>query len=174
MLNKELIKLIKEYQNHQMENFSLIYDTFYKLITMYAIKIGDKEAVQDLSGFLVELLFKIDISKFKEDDSEDIKKYIAVCLRNEYYAMLRQKAQPVFYSDELINLTSNITYNYEDTLLVQECLGIVTEYQRKILILRYCYDLSDSQIAEKLHISRQAVSKARKKGLETLKNFLSQ
>ncbi len=172
MSNKELLKLIEEYQNHQMENFHLIYETFYKLILLYGGRIGETEASQDLSGFLVEILFKIDTSKFKRDDSEDVKRYIAVCLRNEYYAMLKRKQFSVIYCDELTYDIPENTYNPENKIFIRECLSAVTDTQRKILVLRYGYGFSDSQIAEKLHISRQAVSKARKKGLETLKNLL--
>lgn len=171
MLNKQLLKLIEEYQNHRMENFHLIYEVFCKLIFTYGKQIGEKEASQDLSIFLVELLFKIDISKFEKDESDDLQRYIAVCLRNEYYAMLKRKQHMLTYYDELTYDIPENTYNPENALLIKDCLSNISENQRRILILRYFYDFSDSQIAEKLHISRQAVNKARKKGLETLKEF---
>ena len=173
MSNKELLKLIEEYQNHRMENFHLIYEAFYKLILLYAQKVNESDAAQDLSGFLVEILFKIDTTKFKRDDSEDLKRYIAVCLRNEYYAMLKRKQFSVIYCDELTYDIPENTYNPQSKILIRECLATVTDNQRIILVLRYGYGFSDSQIAEKLHISRQAVSKTRKKGLEKLKNFLN-
>lgn len=173
MSNKELLKLIKEYQDHRMENFHLIYNTFNRLILLYASRIGEKESAQDLSEFLIELLFKMDISKFKSDDSQDVKRYIAVCLRNEYYSMLKKKQNQLSFCSEFTYDVSEITYDFESTLFIKECLANVTENQKTILILRYCYDLSDSQISKKLHISRQAVNKARKKGLETLRAYLS-
>ena len=172
MSNRELIKLVEEYQRHIMKNFNLIYETFHKLIILYANRVGEKESVQDLSSFLAELLFKIDISKFKSDDSEDLQKYIAVCLRNEYYAMLRRKGlQPLLLDDCMFD-TFESANTLENTVFVKECLTKVTENHRKILILRYCHDFSDSEISEELHISRQAVNKARNKALETIKKFL--
>ncbi|MBE6804969.1 MAG: sigma-70 family RNA polymerase sigma factor [Ruminococcaceae bacterium] len=173
MCNREFIKLIEEYQNHKTENFNLIYNEFYKLLLLYGSRIGDSDATQELSVFLVELLFKIDISKFKKDDSEDIKKYIAVCLRNEYYAILKRKHSRLNLYCELNCDIPEAEDDIESELFIRQCLQQVNDTQRKILILRYLCDFSDSQIAEKLHISRQAVNKARNKGLETLKNFLS-
>ncbi len=168
MCNREFIKLIEEYQNHETKNFNLIYNEFYKLLLLYGSRVGDSDSTQELSVFLVELLFEINISKFESDESEDIKKYIAVCLRNEYYAMLKRKHNRLSLYCELNCDIPEPEHDVESNLFVRQCLGMVNESQREILILRYFCDYSDSQIAEKLHISRQAVNKARNKAIEKI------
>lgn len=173
MSNKELVGLIEEYQHHEMKNFPVIYGDFEKLLQMYGSRIGDCEAVQDLCDFFVELLFNIDLSKFEKDELDSLNRYIAVCIRNEYYLMLKRKPQYLYLSDELMRLIPAETAPFEEDLFLKQCLSVVSETQRTILTLRYCNDFSDAEIAEILHISRQAVNKNRKKGLETIRKFLA-
>ena len=91
MNNLELKRLIAEYQNYNMKAFILIHNNFSKLIYYYANRIGDDDAVQELNLFLVELLFKIDLEKFKDNDAFDLKNYIVACIRNQYIMFSQKK-----------------------------------------------------------------------------------
>ncbi len=173
MCNIELVKLISEYQQHDMINFDTLYGTFNKLLLLYGNKLGTSDTAQDLVDFFIELLFKIDLSKFKKDQSDSLKRYIAVCIRNEYYSILKKSHEPIYLTDELLDILTTDIPSFEETVFLKECLSVVSNTQRTILILRYCNDFSDSEIAEMLHISRQAVNKNRRKGLEAIKTFLS-
>ncbi|HBP39091.1 MAG TPA: hypothetical protein DD640_10215 [Clostridiales bacterium] len=48
---------------------------------------------------------------------------------------------------------------------------LLTEHTREILELRYCEDLSLSEIAENLHISRQAVNDRIRRGVQNLAGY---
>ena len=172
MQNKELIRYIKEYQNHQTGVFNLIYNEYKKLLYHYGKKIGERDAVYDMTSFLAELLFNINVLKFKEDSSEDLHKYIAVCLRNKYYLMLKTGQNMICCGSELTADITEPPRDFDNSIFIKECLSLVTKTERKILILRYFYDYSDYEISEKLHISRQAVNKARNKAIEKIrKNY---
>lgn len=51
-------------------------------------------------------------------------------------------------------------------------LDILTSNQKEILKQSYLYENSDTEIAKKLHISRQAVNKTRRNGLAILREYL--
>ena len=56
MYNIELIPLIKDFQNGKHEQFDILYKAFEKLLIHYANQLKDDDLLQELSGFLVELL----------------------------------------------------------------------------------------------------------------------
>ena len=171
MKNLELIKLIDDYRKHKDKSFDDIYVHYKKLLYFYGGKIGDKDAVHELSAFLAEMLFKINILKFEKDNSDDLHRYIAVCLRNEYYAILKRKQNAKLSFSELTADIPEPHRNIDNSIFIRECLALVSDTQKKILVLRYFYDYSDYEISEKLHISRQAVNKARKKAIDKIRNF---
>ena len=45
----------------------------------------------------------------------------------------------------------------------------LTALQRKVLVIRYLYGYSDAEIADQLHISRQAVNRAKNRAVAVLK-----
>jgi RNA polymerase sigma factor (sigma-70 family) len=56
--------------------------------------------------------------------------------------------------------------------MINKALEQLPEKQRNILKQIYIYGYNESEIARKLHISRQAVNKTKKKALENLKYYL--
>lgn len=54
-------------------------------------------------------------------------------------------------------------------LEVMDALSDLSSSQRKIILASYIYGFSDAEIAEQMHISRQAVHKSRLKALERLR-----
>lgn len=169
MCNKEIIALISEYQAHDTRNFEKLFAVFENLIYSYSNKQADSDAAQDLTDFLVELLFKIQLSKFEKDDSDSLQRYIAVCIRNEHNRMCKIRTDHLPLNEELIEtLTENGILN-EDRLFLKECLAVLTPLQRKVLILRYVSGYSDSEIASLLHISRQAVGRLRSRAIESIR-----
>ena len=168
MCNKELIALISEYQAHDTRNFEKLFAVFENLICSYGKKQADSDAVQDLSDFFVELLYKIRLSKFENNYSDSLQRYIAVCIRNEHNRMCKKRTEHLPLNEELIDtLTENGILN-EDRLFLKECLAVLTSLQRKVLILRYVSGYSDSEIASLLHISRQAVGRLRSRAIESI------
>ncbi len=169
MCNKELIALISEYQAHDTRNFEKLFAVFENLIYSYGKKQADSDAVQDLSDFFVELLFKIRLSKFENNDSDSLQRHIAVCIRNEHNRMCKIWSEHLPLNEELIEtLTENGICN-EDRLFLKECLAALTALQRKVLLLRYVSGYSDSEIADLLHISRQAVGRLRSRAIESIR-----
>lgn len=54
--------------------------------------------------------------------------------------------------------------NFENTYFLH-----LTELQRKIILLKYIYGYSDQEIANRLKISRQAVNRAKNRGVKIIR-----
>ena len=170
MLNRDAIPLIHAYQNHYMRKFESLYAAFYPLLVHYGSKIGDEDAIQDLTVFFMELLFKIDLDRFRMDDGEDLQRYIAVAIRNRYIAMSKER-QKIRQTE--ITLCEYIAGSKEDTdtrIALQSALAALSEAQRRVLLLRYYYGYRDAEIADLLQISRQAVNRQENRALKALRN----
>lgn len=57
----------------------------------------------------------------------------------------------------------------EDRLELREMLGGLTDVQQKVIIAKYLDGYSDAEIAARLHISRQAVNRAKNRAIAYLK-----
>ena len=171
MYNYLLIELIKKFKNQDMNAFTLIYDKYKRLIYYYSAKTRDDDTPQELTLFLLELLYSIDTDRFKLDMSDSLHKYIAVSIRNKYIYIskelqLKQKFLNEIYDAEFYTLAS-----LDESLFVTEALSQLTLKQRLIIIYKYIHCFSDAEIADKLKISRQAVNRLKNRGINTLKEF---
>ena len=77
MCNRYLKPIIEKFKKQDMGVFETLYDEFKKLIMFYSGKLCYDDAVSDLTLFLIELFYQIDLTKFDLDDSVTINKYIA-------------------------------------------------------------------------------------------------
>lgn len=171
MCNNLLIVFIKKLRNGDMQSFSVIFEEFAVLIDYYSRKVGEEDTSQELTVFLLELLYDIELSKFSNDTGENLHKYIAVCLRNKYIAISKENQRNDSFISELYESDSFYLDNAEMTVFLKEWLDKLSIKQRMIIIYRYIYNYSDVEIAQLLGISRQAVCRLKNRGLENLKKF---
>lgn len=151
--------------------FPLIFAEFERLINYYKRKIDDEDSFQELSIFLVELLYSIDIERFK--DSEDIKRYIAVCIRNRYITISKEK---IFQQNHSTFLNETFPAPYTDPFLehiLKDALSKLTLRQREVIFYSYIYNYTDIEISRYLNISPQAVGRLKNRALKVLKMYFS-
>ncbi len=168
MCNSKLIPLIKKFKSQDMSVFEAIYGEFAKLINFYASHIATEDANSELTLFLIELLYAVDLSRFKNDCNEGLKKYIAVCIRNEYISISKSKEKLERFTYELFENYAGYTENQEDKIAVEQVFKYLTEKQRKVLVYRYKYGYSDVEIANILNIKRQAVNQLKNRAFEII------
>ncbi len=174
MVNSLLLPLIKKFREQDMSAFTIIYDEFKKLIYLYSGRLSDDDAVQDLTLFLIELLYSINLSMFNCDSTDTLKRYIAVSIKNKYIALSKEKQKYLYFS---VGLCDNLLANSESVLEaidICEALKLLTHRQRLIIIYRYIYCYSDAEISSLLSISRQAVNRLKNRAIETLKEFYTE
>ncbi len=175
MNNMELIPLIKGFQSGNREQFDSIYIVFEKLLYHYARLLKDEDLLQELNVFLIELINNISLDKFCADDSVDLKKYIAVSIRNKYisYSKAKQMHEALFvgFCEEIAS-DNDVSNDFESNMALFEGFSRLTKRQRQVIIYKYVYDYSDVEISKFLHISRQAVNRLKTRGLIILRDFL--
>ena len=169
MCNSLILPLIKQFKNQDMSVFEIIYGEFQKLINFYSLRLSYDDASSELTLFFIEMLYAIDLSRFKADYSLGVKKYIAVCLRNQYIALLHKKDKNISLNCPLYENCVSKSEAYEEIIALQQLFAFLTEKQKKVLIYRYKYGYSDCEIAKKLNIRRQAVNRLKNRALTVLR-----
>lgn len=61
--------------------------------------------------------------------------------------------------------------HFEDNLILSEFLLLLTKKQNQVIVYKYFYGYSDSEISTYLHISRQEVNRLKTRGLLELKKL---
>ncbi len=171
MKNILLKKLILRFRNGDMLAFDMIYDLFKRLIYLYSGRLADDDAVQELTLFLIELLYSIDLTRFKSENSDTLKRYIAVSIKNRYLSILSQNSRAEMIYRRILADDDFYPENCNCSLTFSDALQSLLPRQRIIIIYKYIYCYTDSEIAEILGITRQAVNRLKKRGLESLRNF---
>ena len=172
MQNYLLKELILRFKGGDIKAFPILYEEFKKMICFYSKKIGNEDARQELIMFLLETFYDVELERFKDDEGDNLKRYIAVSLRNRYIALSKEYLKDL---TSLLNLYErDAVYSYsDDEILLRDMLKILSEKQRRIIIYKYIYGYSDLEIAKILGISRQAVNRLKNRGFELIReNFL--
>lgn len=63
--------------------------------------------------------------------------------------------------------------NYDNKILLSECLNQLTEDEKNIIISRYYEDLTQDEVARKLKMTQVKVSRYEKKGLNKMHDYLA-
>lgn len=171
--NYVLKNLIENFRRQDMAAFEIIYEEFKSRISFYARKQRNEDLIGELTLFLIELIYHIDIDKFCSDKSEGLERYILVSLKNEYISICRKSIKEKDFLRETYESALADVDSTEMRVDICEALGNLTKRQRDIIICKYIYCLSDFQIAEIFKISRQAVNRLKNRGLKVLKEYYS-
>lgn len=171
MCNRELLCIVREIKNKDMSRFGELYEAFAGLIHHYEIKLGYDDAGQELTVFLLELIYSLETDRFFPDDTEQLNRYIATSIRNKYIALSKKKHRHMLESCELYD-RAYCEEELEGSLTLGDAMRQLNERQRESLILKYIYGYSDTEIANRLGITRQAVNRLEKRGLSILREYL--
>lgn len=169
MNNITFLKLIKNFRLGEMEAFTEIYNCYKKTIKCYSSKIGDEDSAQELTVFLLELIYNIDTDLFLPDLSDGIRRYITVCLKNKYIALLKKNQAYCMRINELDEAKLFCPNNADSNFFIKECLKFLPIKQKIVILYRYVYNYQDKEIAAMLNITTQAVGRLRNRALETLR-----
>lgn len=171
MCNRELLSIVKEVKNKNMSRFGELLGSFEGLICYFAGKLGFDDAAQELTVFLLELVCSMNTDCFLSDESEELNKYISVCIRNRYILISKKLGKSALEENEL---SENLGFcvDFENSIVLKEGMSRLSVRQREAIILRYIYGFSDSKIAERLGITRQAVNRLERRGLKIMREYL--
>lgn len=157
-------------------NFDEVYYLYEKKIYFLSKSFNIEEYESDLFYNLWIIAKKVDLNKLIDDKSLNL--YIFKSLKNyciNYYKKKKQDSRIIYNSEVTsIEIDKNTTCPFDDSQLIFNDITnqLSSEKQISIITLRYLNGLSDMEIADKLHISRQAVHKGRLCALNTLKHCI--
>lgn len=134
---------------------------FSGLIKHYARKIGDKEIEQDLWAFLWIL----------QNTSFTIlpDRYIAVCLRNKYYEILKNRAKNRTF--EISFDVPEPTKDYDSFIDLNNALEKLEDNEKELIFEHFYNGKSYTEIAKKDCTTRQSKSQQGRRILAKLRGF---
>jgi hypothetical protein len=136
-------------------------ERFSGLIKYYARKLGDREAEADLWSFLWVLQ---NTSIVLPSDP-----YIAVCLRNRFRAMLRERRKNSFlplyenYPDKQIDI--------DEIIDLKTIFGELNETEKELVASHFLGGYTYEEIAKKEHNTKQAQSYRGRKILSKMRKY---
>ncbi|ARC83154.1 RNA polymerase sigma factor, sigma-70 family protein [Clostridium argentinense CDC 2741] len=174
-MNDSLYELLKKCKTKDPKYILEMINRFSPLIKKYSYLLNYDDAEQDLIVKLIEIVYKLPLNQIPIGYPDKyIASYLHYSLKNEYIQLSKKQSILLKQSLDLDTcknpITSQELYNY---VFVKDLLNQVTELQRKILILKFIKNYSETEIASILKISRQSVNRAKNRALATLKKYLS-
>ncbi len=169
MKNYLLKPLIKKVKEQDMTAFPLVFEEFKRLINFYAAKLHYEDAASDLTLFLIEMIYSIKLSKFEEDESDDIKRYIAVSIKNKYFSLSAGRFNKEKYNQDFYDGYDVFYEDFLGRIFVNDSLKSLNDEQKIIIIYRYIYGYSIADIGQITNLSRQTVNKKKNQALKILR-----
>ncbi|MGE5627787.1 MAG: sigma-70 family RNA polymerase sigma factor [Solirubrobacterales bacterium] len=174
-MENNLYDLLIESTNNNEDALMKIIDKFMPLIKNYNRKLSYDGADSDLIIHLIKIVKKF-VNKRHFDFTNDklIVSYIAKSIKHEYIRLSKinckiTKNETLLNEDILSIPTDN---NFENAILINELLNRLPKNQSSLLRQIYMDGYSETNLATKLNISRQAINKAKRKALDNLKKYI--
>jgi len=146
-----------------------IYKKFLPCIKEFAKKLPYEESETDLVIFLLEFINNISLKKIENRSDGEIVLYVQNAIKCRYINILKALNNKKI---EIVALEIDIGYYdyYEEIELdyISWLLSGLSDMQKKIIIGKYLYNYSNIKLSEICGISRQAVSRQRKKAIEII------
>lgn len=176
MDDSDFVDVIKRCKKNDQQAILFLIGQFDPILRKYSRLLYQDDAKQELILSLLETIMQIPLSKIKNDSQ--VVSYISKSIRYKYIYLSKRKMEKNHSECELNeDIAHNAISQHEDqdwdtNIVLKESINSLSKKQQNIVILRYIYGFKDIEIAMILHISRQAVSKARVKALEKLRAIL--
>ena len=163
-------------KNDDPSALELIYDQFGKKIYVYLITLLRSE--EKVKEVMQEVFVRIAEKRKKLLKVKDMESYIFILARNQAMQYLRNQPKPMANIDQYENILSNhsgfpLLVEEERREIEQALISLPVE-QKEIITLKVFEDLSFTEIAKRLRISRNTVWARYRYGMEKLRNKLKE
>lgn len=171
-MNTNIFKKIVHYRNGNNNSFEEIIEIFNPILNKYSRLLNGEDTKQDLILHMLEVVNKIPIDKQIFNNDKAIFGYILKALKNKYILLSKKNSNTT--STELpLNLDIEIGYeDFESDMELLDLFKILTEKESFIIRGVYIYNLSITEIASYMNISRQAANQAKNRALKKLRELL--
>ncbi len=159
--------------------FEEFYNKFYNTVYFIAKEhLKTKEAAEDCAQEIM-IHFAKDFHNIKQDfDDNKFKNYVRViskCMAIDMYRKEKKHLNNVVDADlsEFYNI-SDSEFDVCDTMLLKEAINTMPENYRYVFYLKYVYEFSGAQIAEKIGISETSVRQKCMLGMKFVRNYIKE
>lgn len=150
--NQRYLHLILQEFLKRQPTFYYMYDDMYQVASIKFLHIVDKFDPTKgckLSTFL----------------HQQIRFYLQNMVKKEVLYKTAERG----YTEEFEFPTSYDPYKFQEILR----WAVLTEYQKDIIRMRYCEDMTFEEIAHEFGVSKQAINRSEKRAIETLKREIT-
>ena len=176
-MSTKIFDRILAYQQGDEKAALELINKFKPLLKKYAYMLHQEDSYEDLQCYLLDLLKEIRQNDLHTTDDGAIISYIVTSVKNKYIAMLKEdlKFGCLDYIDDML---PSVSANFErkhshndlhETLLKQDMKTLLTDNEYNILVALYFEQWSVSEMAQRLHKSRQAINQAKNHALDKLR-----
>ena len=164
--------------NDDVKDFSVFYDKYYLRVVRYLY--GRTENHHDAED-LASQVFMYCYQNWDRYDSQKASQqsWLYMIVRSRWKNYCRDKRQYSDSIDDYLGLLSEENDFTEEAAkldayrrLLYEAIQMLTEQQRKVVVLRYLNELSDKEIAERLSITKTNVRVIAHRALKRLESIL--
>lgn len=180
-MGDELFRNIKDYQMGSGDSALYILNKFAPIIKRYTFLLQDEDAMSEIQYQLLKLVKEMDLPAMRSTSEGALVKYIEKIVRSKYIALIKGqiKQRKITALDDL-NPYDLFQYNQKssqheayDGLLLHDLEQILCPSECTVIYLLYFENFTITEIAARLHKSRQAVNQTKLKALAKLrKKFL--
>jgi len=166
----KLIELLKKASKGNQDSTIMIVEKFKPLIKKYSYELKYEEANTDLVIALIESISALVNSLPMDADDPLVIYYIQKKLYYKKIDLFRKHVKskidtiPVDFIEEITDSTQD-----NNMLIFIDLLKPLTRRMKDVILMRYAYMMSDSEIALKFNVSRQSISQTRCKALSLIR-----
>lgn len=168
-----LNQLILKARTNDKKAMHKILQTFSAQMKSYSQKLAQEDTLQDLTVFLIELVYKLRKNIVTLQNEKILLAYLSRSLRHKYLNLAHKHT---IHQITEINLTEDLNIQYydhkEQEIFMNDLLKELTSKEKTILSLLYFYGFSIKEIAQFNNVTRQAVNQIKNRALRKLKKFL--
>ena len=166
-----LFSVFKAAQTGDEEAVLMIYNMFLPKIKKCGRSLHYETSETDITIKFLEFIKNGDLDRMNSKNDGAIVNYINKFFTNTCINLLKARKAPpqIIYLDDENTFIRDIPYYDELTDLENSSFQCLTNLQKKIIILKYIHGFSDQEIANSLCISRQAVNRAKNRGISIIK-----
>ena len=171
---KNLSQLIKKAQK-ETKNMEELINKFSPLIWHFASRLpyDRQDATQDMVLSFLQIIHAIQLDELYEQNDLVLLAYLKKAMSNHYINLLGKYSKT---SNQLLSLEDQdiqiaIENDFEMEIEIRRLTEHLSEIQRQVISLKYWYGYSEVDIAQMLHITRQAVNRTKNRAINELRKL---
>lgn len=170
----ELYFLLQKAQSGNEESTINLFLKFHPAIKKLSRNLYYEEAETDLTIAFLEFIRNIDLNLFSNHSDGQVVNFICKFLKNKSVDLFRKH---VLGFKPSVEVNDSLLYDHsipslDSEIFVYTLLSTLPQLQREVIIKKFIHSFTDREIAKLLGISRQAVNRAKNRGLKNLRKAL--